>query len=507
MSTTLKCPNPSCPYPFDPTRIPPGAVITCPRCGMRFTLGQPAPGQAGSPVGPTAPGRLPTTAAISQGGPSAYPPPGYPPQPRPASPTIGTSIVPDLSSAGPNPSTPGGPGADKPAPAIQLTTLVHAAFGPVQTAVVVIAGIALLGVVAATIYFQLTPKPSGVSKEEPPKFIAKNVSFDPPTAPWERDDETNKTLNAPILFVLKRTDPEAWIAFGARDFDPREPRPSELRDGLFQKLARLFDDLRDVTPIPNARWLGEPATAYTFRGRGKRDGPHVAGECHAVSYKGVAYWMLCWAGENDAEGLFPTFEAIRDRFKLLKEREKWLPRESTVRPFGGHRYGYQVLDAEGLWVEPDRKDQNPEDIDPKADLLLHAREKRRGIDTAEEAALIVLAIDPAGGDPLAEGRKYVEEQWTAGIKARGGNGLTPTVTEVTGNLEGDPTSNTVEATAPVVRLKATVPEAKNSNELLVVSAIKLGDKLIVVQVSCDWKDRALLEARLVQIAGSLRVRQ
>jgi hypothetical protein len=87
MSTTLKCPNPSCPYPFDPTRIPPGAVITCPRCGMRFTLGQPAPGQAGSPVGPTAPGRLPTTAAISQGGPSAYPPPGYPPPTLPHFPT------------------------------------------------------------------------------------------------------------------------------------------------------------------------------------------------------------------------------------------------------------------------------------------------------------------------------------------------------------------------------------------------------------------------------------
>jgi hypothetical protein len=35
----LKCPNPTCPFLFDPTQVPPGAILTCPRCGMRFTLG------------------------------------------------------------------------------------------------------------------------------------------------------------------------------------------------------------------------------------------------------------------------------------------------------------------------------------------------------------------------------------------------------------------------------------------------------------------------------------
>src|SRR5205809_249367 len=39
MATALKCPNPSCPFLFDPSQVPPGAVLTCPRCTMRFTLG------------------------------------------------------------------------------------------------------------------------------------------------------------------------------------------------------------------------------------------------------------------------------------------------------------------------------------------------------------------------------------------------------------------------------------------------------------------------------------
>ena len=38
MSAPLKCPNPSCPFLFDPSQVPPGAVLSCPRCQHQFTL-------------------------------------------------------------------------------------------------------------------------------------------------------------------------------------------------------------------------------------------------------------------------------------------------------------------------------------------------------------------------------------------------------------------------------------------------------------------------------------
>ena len=41
--TPAKCPNPSCPFLFDPSQVPPGAVIACPQCGLRFTLAPPPP--------------------------------------------------------------------------------------------------------------------------------------------------------------------------------------------------------------------------------------------------------------------------------------------------------------------------------------------------------------------------------------------------------------------------------------------------------------------------------
>jgi hypothetical protein len=58
MPTALKCPNPPCPFLFDPTQVPAGAVLTCPRCGMRFALGGTAAAQASAPpVGNAPPSR------------------------------------------------------------------------------------------------------------------------------------------------------------------------------------------------------------------------------------------------------------------------------------------------------------------------------------------------------------------------------------------------------------------------------------------------------------------
>ena len=294
------------------------------------------------------------------------------------------------------------------------------------------------------------------------------------------------------------------MAFGVRDFDPQEPRPTELRDGLTRPLNRLFDDIRrDEPEIPGAVWLGQPAIAYGFRARMKRDGPSVAGVCYTVGYKGVGYWLIFWGGERDVNDQAPAFDAFRAQFKLLQERDKWAPRDAHIRPFGGHQYRYQVLDGDGVWSEASRTERKPEDLDPAGDLLLIAKEKRRGSSQIDEANLLVLALGSTGGDPLAQARKYVEEKWAAELKAAGAN-YTPSIAELSGELDGDPATVVGPPTAPFVRLKAGVVEAKSAARLLVVSAIRIGEKVIVVRASCGWDDRAVYEAKLIQIAGSLQ---
>src|SRR5688572_24944463 len=45
----VKCPNPSCPFQFDATLVPPGAVIACPQCRLQFQLPQAAAAPAAPP--------------------------------------------------------------------------------------------------------------------------------------------------------------------------------------------------------------------------------------------------------------------------------------------------------------------------------------------------------------------------------------------------------------------------------------------------------------------------
>ena len=372
-----------------------------------------------------------------------------------------------------------------------------------QTFVLLIMGIALLGGVAATIYFQKFHKKT--RDDDPTTDLRdRNLSFEPPGAPWVQDDNMRAKLGSPIFVVYKQENPEAYMAFGTKDFESRSPRPSELRDGLMKPLNNLLYDIQQE-PSSDAKWMGQPALYFAFRARRKDEGPNVAGQCHAIAYRGIAYWSICWTGENDVERLKETFDAARGRFRLLDQRKDWKPREATIRPFGGHRLPYQVFDAEGIWSEPDRGLEKPEDFDPKGDLLLRARQKRAGRDFADEAVLLTLILDEPTGDPLAVARQYVEDQRRKEVKEKSPEGsFEVKFAELTADPAGDPAENTIEGLIPVVRLASSVPQDRNQSRLIVVSAIRMGDKIVAVSAWCAWADREVFEAKLMQISGSLR---
>lgn len=453
MSTALKCPNPSCPYLFDPTQVPPGAVLTCPRCGMRFTLGPPPP---------------------------AAPPP--------------TALEP----TGPTPPPPT-PGADgKPAPRPPGRPLPSAAMSGGNTLLLVVVGVALMIGVGLMVYFRLNPIRGDRGPVSPGEMRERNLTFDPPGLPWVQDDDTRLVVGSPFFIVYRRENPEAYMAFGARDFESRNPRPTELREAMMRPIDILFDDV-ELKDIEGGKWLGESAMAFEIRGRGKKGGPTQVGECHAVAAKGFAYWSLCWTGEGDAKALFQELDDTRGRFRLLNLRDKWTPKEGTTRPFGGHKFDYQVLDGEGLWSEP--AEPKASDFDPAANLYLQAKEKRKGKGFALEAELLVFVLDPTEGDPLAQGVKYVKAWRTAQVEK------TPNIklvyVERSGPPEGDP-ANPIEATAPVARFEERTQGASATNRLRVVSARRMGEKVVVVTAWCPWADRQVFEDRLTQIAGSLR---
>jgi hypothetical protein len=461
MSTVLKCPNPSCPYLFDPSRVPAGVVLTCPRCGMRFTLGPPAPA---APPPPTVP-QTPPEAAFA-GFKKDEPEPDAESQPRRR----------NYSAAGES--------------------------SPLQTGLIAFICFVLLAGVGAMIYMRFAGDNVPVKGETGQQLRSLNLALELPGEPWAMDENVKAALGPPMVIAFKRADPDAFIAFGGRDYESREPRRSDLVAGINQVLDRSFSD---VTQEPYTDWtfLGQPAAVgFKFTGRNKEGSP-VAGLCYATSYKGIAYWCICWSGDRDAEGQSEAFESIRAKFKLDKHREAWKPKEQPVQVRGGHSLGYQLLDGEDIWKEPDAKERPPSGEDPHGDLLLVANVKEKGRDTRAEATLVAIVLDAAGGDVLAQGRKYVEEQRTALLKAADEK-FTPVFNELKGPPVGDPASNPVETPTPVVRLQMTVQGSSSSSKLLVISALKIGDRVVVVHAYCAWNERELFEAKMEQIAGSLR---
>jgi nitrogen fixation-related uncharacterized protein len=368
-----------------------------------------------------------------------------------------------------------------------------------QTAVLMGVGIVALCAAAIAVWWKLSNRNEiTISRAT---IVAKdlNIAIDPPGKPWVRDEDMKAKLDVPYFVVYRMDNPEAYMAYGARDYKTRSPRPSELRDGLLKAINKLLEPEWKQWPDEiDKKWLDQPATGFKFDGI-LRVGGSVEGDALAFAYKGVGYWFISWTGKGEQyDTLKQEFAGARARCKLLDNRKDWKEKQSSVVPFKGTSIDYTILDAEGIWTE-ETDDTRVKAEDPKADKFLTAKVKAKGRDFNKEAELLVLVLD-GGGEPLATARSYVEAQANMNMEIRGKN----TFFEVTGSLEGDPTPNTVDGNAPHVLL-----ESKNSLDaayrwLYAISAVNHDGNIIAVVAKCKWEDRAEFDTKFVQLVKSLR---
>jgi hypothetical protein len=447
---------------------------------MRFTLGPPVPAAPPSPADAA-------SAATFSGSPAgAYPgaPPGRPPgAPGPTGPAFG-EMTPETAK-----------------PDGQEGLRLPVRESKLQTVLLVGVGMFALCAAGVAVWWKLTHNDDssaggggGITDTD------KNISWRaPPKPPWNRDDEMRAKLDAPYFAVYRRDNPEAYVAIGARDFDTREPRPSELRAGLLAALDKLLerDTRKEYAPEFDTTWMGQQGQAFKFTG-GLKGGGGVEGEAVAVSFRGVAYWFVSWTGQGLYDEQKAAFADARSRCKILELRDDWKPKQSTVVSFRNNVLGYALLDGDGIWTEV-TDEKRVRDEDPKADKLLLAKVKQKGRDFDEEADLVVYVLD-AGGDPLAAARAYVERQANANPELRGVNIFTDDV----GPPEGDPTPNVVDGNAPYVLLKSRNDRDAGHTWLYAISAIKVGDKTVAACAKCKWSQRAVFDTRFIQIVKSLR---
>ncbi len=479
MATTLKCPNPSCPYLFDPSTVPAGVVLACPRCTMRFMLG---PGAAGSHAPQAA-----AAQAVAPGVPLAPFGQGAQASAHAAQRTAPSPFA-EMSPESARPDGAVGPRLPVRSSRLQTTLLV---------------GVAALSLAAAAIavWYKLTNKPRESVENPETRFPEKNFAFSEPADPWTQDGGLQGTLGSPFLRVYRRHNPEAFIALGARDFVDRAPRPGELRETPMLALGRLVTPgtLKEQ-PIPEgAEWFGRSVGGFTFRGELK-NGSVVEGEAYHVVQQGIAYWFLAWTGENQiyAEQK-EVFAKVRSQFRFLGLRDDWVSRRAPTIRYTNNVLGYAILDGEGIWTEvADEKEVKAED--PAADKYFRARIKKKGSDFFHEADLVILVLDAGGEDPLDQARKYIEDGENRDIENRGKTTFEPH-SEETGFDE----PNSVEGKAPFILLKGR-NSVSEQQSLWALSAIRVGDKTVAARAKCSFaqEDREQFERKFVVLVRSLR---
>ena len=68
----------------------------------------------------------------------------------------------------------------------------------------------------------------------------------------------------------------------------------------------------------------------------------------------------------------------------------------------------------------------------------------------------------------------------------------------------DQPANPIKQSSEVFRLHSVVKNALNQDRLHVISAAKIGEKIVVAHAWCDWAERDDFEAIFIQVVGSLR---
>ena len=463
MSNMLKCPNPSCPYVFDPSQVPAGVVLSCPRCAMQFTLGAPA-----------------------------APPPAVPPN-IPAAPA-----EPDFAEQPAARSEPRDFRTEEPRRANWPKYFLVVAIGVTVTTI-------------AIAFTQLGLRKLFDRDELPPDTVARlkdlNVAVEAPPAGWSRHDDTRVKVGSPYVLAYKRESPEAYMAFGASEPGKgRSPRPSEMKADLMRAFsAGLQFSKLSVEASSESQWLGEtiaPELGFLFRAESS-DGLRWAGEAYAVAHKGFAYYWLAWCQEGDFDALKSEFAAFRGKFKTLDLRRDWKETRSNVIDYKGDKVPYTITDAEEIWREWPVAEEKA--ADPDLDRLLRVRltPKRDRHAIPDEAELRVHVLDGAG-DPLEVARKFAEDKERERIRELNPEFTAPNFEELKDAEQGDPVLTSVPKSAPVVRLRSKVNESASASRLIVASGLKVGDQVVVVRCWCEYAKRNVFETKLVQIASSLR---
>ncbi len=471
MAAPLKCPNPVCPFLFDPSQVPPGAVIACPLCGLRFNL---------RPVAPTYPGYGP-----------AEPPSGFSADLF-ASSADGSVETPKEIARQPGPRTR--PQADEKPPKAK------GQYGSLKSILVAVGVVGVLGAVGLGFVGLSLYKNAKNAQQETDteiKYPDLNLRFKKPApdSGWAKHDATQMNFNAALFGYAKGDEnaPGGWIVGDARRLD-HAAGPADLRDRALEVLNERFDNVTEADESRPDSLCGQPATRFLFRASDKTTGDNVILEIHALANKAIGIWVYSWAAEKNFDKLAADFLSVRSGLQISKAGDVNIEVPTSTKTHRSKSGIFTLKDQDGLWAKQDP----PASVDANGTLWLRGTPKSgSGKGKPSTAELVVVEVDPSG-DPKEQATELVKKTLPEGE---------PVIEELTGEPTGDPPTGELNPDASMTRLKVRYKNAVGSvNKLVVYTHVESAKKLVVAYAYCELKDLHYWEQRLMQIVGSLSAR-
>lgn len=473
MASPLKCPAPNCPFLFDPDQVPPGAVIACPRCGLRFTLG---------PTAPAYPGY-------------GMPPP--PPEPEPQS-SFREDLFTSVEGSAEKPRAKGIGG--EPTAHAKIRPRSHGKYGSLKSILVATGIVSGIGAVGLLLVFLTLYKKSQRPSEETDtelKYPELNLRFKKPASDsgWARHDETLTSFNASLFGYGKGDDanPSASIVGDARRFD-HAVRPGDLKERITELLDRHFDNVTESEDPRDDTLCGLPATRFQYRATHKKTGDAITLEVHALANKAIGVWVFAWAAEREFAGYASAFQSLRAGLQIAKAGDVSSEVPTSTKTHRSRSGIFTLKEQDGLWT----KQEPATSRDANGTLWLRGTPKSAGGKNKPGTAdIVVVEIEPVGDakdqaldtakQSLAEGESIIEE--------------------IAGEPTGDPAIGELVPATPVTRLKVRYKGADSGvNKLVVFASVDSGSKRVVAYATCPLKDLPYWEQRLMQVVGSLTAR-
>jgi hypothetical protein len=302
-----------------------------------------------------------------------------------------------------------------------------------------------------------------------------------PQGAWKRKDDFKQGLKAVVALQRSTDSGQALLAVSVQDFGQQMPRDAELIKGAIERLeGRFGENLEVEEQAEKGELAGQPASVLRFLG--DFDSVLWKGECYALAYHGLAYWVI--VGGAPPEETPNALADLQEKGKgliLADVRSGWSEQPPPVAKFKGLKTAFTITGPKAVWASVD----NAKDADPNAELFLQGKGTEEGKDNLKTATVLVVSLNKGGGDSraaLKAAREYLEEGRKEENK---GYRLAP----VSENKNDSPDEGREQkiGNRPGRLTELMLARDKEPIKYILLAVVPLGEQILVLQCEAHWQ--------------------